>query len=64
MWPRLLCLRRSSLAVTPSLPWLHVWLQLVGADDDGKLFDEQDAQLDLSAGQPRCPMLTTPAGPC
>lgn len=28
-------------------------LQLVGANDDGKLFDEQDAQLDLSAGQPR-----------
>jgi hypothetical protein len=28
-------------------------LQLVGANDDGKEFDEQDAQLDLSQGQPR-----------
>ena len=31
----------------------HLLLQLVGANDDGKEFDEQDAQLDLSQGQPR-----------
>lgn len=32
----------------------HFPMQLVGSNDDGKLFDEEDAQLDLSAGQPRC----------
>lgn len=37
--------------VSSNIAILH--LQLVGANDDGKLFDEQDAQLDLSAGQPR-----------
>ncbi|KAI7843029.1 hypothetical protein COHA_003361 [Chlorella ohadii] len=34
--------------------------QLVGANDDGKLFDEQDAQLDLSAGQPRFYIMRLP----
>ncbi len=29
-------------------------LQLVGATDDGKQFDQEDAQLQLDQGQPRC----------
>lgn len=29
-------------------------VQLVGATDDGKQFDQEDAQLQLDQGQPRC----------
>ncbi len=59
-------LNRSSLLHCLRTAWCKeqlpfaMLLQLVGANDDGKLFDEQDAQLDLSAGQPRFYIMRLP----
>lgn len=48
---------RGSPAASRLLPWAAPTccpgLQLVGATDDGKEFDEEDAQLQLDQGQPR-----------
>lgn len=33
---------------------LCTWVQVIGPTDDGKQYDQEDAQLQLDQGQPRC----------